>query len=453
MIEEQDHGSILRFPEGFLWGVGTSAYQYEGDSINTQWYDFEKASGIKTGERSGKACEWWSNAERDFNIARDMGLNSLRLSVSWARIEPEEGLFDDAAIGRYRQMLLALIERKIKPIVCLHHFSHPAWFEKKGAFLSETCRADFMHFVRFTVPKLSDLCNIWLTFNEPNIYAVEGYLNGDHPPTVKENLPSYFRVMGNIARCHAAAYHAIHAMQQGALVSFANHFIIFTNAKNQPFDRLVARFASDGFNNVFFNMLQGRSLPPFCGLQGCTEPLKDTFDFIGINLYGGVDVAFDIFKPRMAFVHLLEPRSERMGDPHPAGNAMFGEIYPQGIRIVVEKLAHYGKPFFILENGVPDRRDVLRPWVIACAARTIYNLLKKGYNILGYHHWSLLDNFEWALGYSMKFGLVEMDPDTQKRTPRRSAAFFSEIAHANSMTREMVEKYVPDSVGEIFPGV
>jgi len=202
---------------------------------------------------------------------------------------------------------------------------------------------------------------------------------------------------------------------------------------------------------VFFNMLEGEKLPPFCGLQECSEPLKGTFDFVGINIYGGADVAFDIFKPHIGFVRRIKPRNGRTGDLDPYGEAMFGEIYPQGIRIVVEKLAHYNKPFFILENGVPDSEDRLRPWVIACAARTIHDLLEERYKIMGYHHWSLVDNFEWAYGYSMKFGLVEMDPATQERKPRPSASLFSEISKSNTLTEDMVWKYAHEVLREIFP--
>jgi beta-glucosidase len=442
---------LLRFPEGFLWGVGSSAYQFEGDSYNTQWCEFEKAGGIKTGEPSGKACDWWNNAEKDFDIARDMGLNSLRLSVSWARIEPQEGTFDPAAIDRYRQMLSALIERNIQPIVCLHHFAHPLWFEKKGAFLAKSCVEDYNRFVKFTVAELCDLCGTWLTFNEPNVYGVSGYLDGEHPPAIRGNLIKYFRVLGNMARCHAAAYHTIHSLQRECMVSFTNHFLMFTHLRDHAFDRLAARIASYTFNNVFFNMLEGQKLPPFCGLRECKEPLQGTFDFVGINVYGGVDVAFDPFKPHMAFVRRVKPKNGRIGDPLPDGHAMFGEIYPQGIRIIVEKLSHFGKPFFILENGVPDKGDKLRPWVIATAVKTINSLLDQRYRILGYHHWSLVDNFEWAYGYYMKFGLVAMDPATQERKPRPSASLYAEIAHSNTLTEKMIVQYVPASLGEIFP--
>ena len=434
--------SDLQFPDGFLWGVATSAYQVEGDSVNTQWYEFEQAGGIKTGERSGKACDWWEHAERDFDIARAMGLNSLRLSVSWARIEPEDGIFDPRAIERYRQMLAALIERNIKPVVCLHHFAHPGWFEQLGAFLAPDCVEKFNRFVRFTVCELGDLCNDWLTFNEPNVYALEGYIDSHFPPARFGHVRQFFQVLGNMGHCHAAAYRTIHSLQKDARVSFANHFIIFTGLKGHPFDQFAARIASDSFNNVFINMITGKKVPLLSSMVGNTDDMLGTWDYIGVNIYGGVDVAFDIFRPQTGFVRRIPPKNKHTGDLDPRGRAMFGEIYPQGIQIVVEKLSRHRKPFFILENGVPDRNDALRPWVIATAVKTIYDMIDKGHQIIGYHHWTLVDNYEWLRGYYMKFGLVEMDPATQERKPRRSAAFFSQIARENGLTRQMVSDYV-----------
>ncbi len=450
-MSEKPSPEILKFPEGFLWGVGTSAYQVEGGSTNSQWYEFEKAGGIRTGEPSGRACNWWEDAERDFDLAQAMGINSLRLSVSWARIEPEEGVFDPTAIEHYRSMLAGLLERNIRPMVCLHHFANPVWFEKKGAFLSKDCVIDFTRFIKFTVAELSDLCSYWLTFNEPNVYAVTGYLDGEHPPALRGHITDYLNVLVNMALCHAKAYHTIHRLQEDAMVSFSNHFIIFTEAKSQLVDRLAARIASDFFNNVFVNMVAGRKAPPFTALNRYLEQVKDTWDFVGVNIYGGVDVAFDITKPGMGFVKRLTPKNRRTGDLTPEGQAMFGEIYPQGIRIVVEKLARYNKPFFILESGVPDRADILRRWVIATAVKTMHDLIGRGYRILGYHHWTLVDNFEWAWGYALRFGLVEMDPATQARQPRPSAAFYADIIKENGLTPDMLRKYAPDALHEIFP--
>lgn len=442
---------FLQFPSGFQWGVATSAYQVEGNSTNTQWSEFEKTGVIKDGLRSGVACEWWEKAERDFDLAQSLGLNALRLSVNWARIQPEEGVFNPAAIERYRQMLLGLIQRDIKPMVCLHHFVHPLWFENKGGFLSPTCIRDFTRFTRFVVSELGDLCDDWVTINEPNVYAEEGYLTGNHPPARKGHLREYFRVLDNMALCHGAAYHLIHDLQKSCRVGFANHFMIFTRARDQAFDGLAARIASDTFNNIFINLITGKRTVPFLQWDVRLDEVRDTWDYVGINIYGGTDVAFDLTQPQMGFVKIIPPASGHIGDVGPQGDIMFGEIFPQGIEIVVKKLARYGKPFYILENGVPDRTDRLRPWVIATAVKTMHDLIRQGYDIRGYHHWTLVDNFEWTHGYSQRFGLVELDLDTQERRPRPSAYFYSEIVRANGMDEAMVRKYVPSALDEIFP--
>jgi beta-glucosidase len=159
-----------QFPEGFLWGVSTAAHQVEGSNHNNQWSDWEAAGRIRSGEFSGNACDWWNNAERDFDLAQEMGLNALRLSVEWSRIEPQRDHWDTAALKRYRTMLEALRQRKIQPMVCLHHFTHPRWFEQKGAFLAPDAAERFELFTRRVVEELGDLCRHWVTFNEPNVY-------------------------------------------------------------------------------------------------------------------------------------------------------------------------------------------------------------------------------------------------------------------------------------------
>ena len=172
----------LKFPPGFLWGVSTSAYQVEGDNDNSQWSVWERSGRIKSGDRSGHACDWWNNAERDFDLAQGLGLKALRLSVEWSRIEPEKGRYDEGAIDRYREMLQALHARGIQPMVCLHHFSNPLWFEQQGAFFHPEGVDLFLAFTRYVVRELVDFCQHWVTFNEPNVYAALGYVLGEFPP-------------------------------------------------------------------------------------------------------------------------------------------------------------------------------------------------------------------------------------------------------------------------------
>ncbi len=175
-----------QFCPGFLWGVSTAAHQVEGSNHNNQWSDWESAGHIRSGDRCGLACDWWNNAERDFDLAQEMGLNALRLSVEWSRLEPQPDQWDSAAFGRYRTMLSALRQRNIQPMVCLHHFTHPRWFEHEGAFLATDAADRFELFTRRVVEELGDLCQHWVTFNEPNVYAALGYVLGNFRPVEGE---------------------------------------------------------------------------------------------------------------------------------------------------------------------------------------------------------------------------------------------------------------------------
>ena len=153
----------LTFPDGFLWGAATSSHQCEGGNTNNQWYTWERAGHIKTGESCGRACDWWANAERDFDAAQQMGLNALRLSLEWSRIEPSPGQWNDRALARYRQMLAALHARRIEPMVTLHHFTHPIWFEERGAFLAPDAIPLFTRYTSKVVEELGGLCDFWCT--------------------------------------------------------------------------------------------------------------------------------------------------------------------------------------------------------------------------------------------------------------------------------------------------
>ncbi|MFN2218203.1 MAG: family 1 glycosylhydrolase, partial [Anaerolineae bacterium] len=206
------------FPERFLWGTATAAFQVEGNNTKCDWSQFEQQPvAIWHSDRSGLACDWWRNAEQDFDLMADMGHNTHRLSVEWSRIEPEEGVFDPSAIGRYREMLAGLRSRGMEPMVTLFHFSTPLWLARQGGWSNPAVTGYFRRFARHAVEQLGDLVTLWCTINEPNIYAALGYALGEHAPG-KKSLPLYFRVLSNLLQAHAAAYRAIHAVQGDAQV-------------------------------------------------------------------------------------------------------------------------------------------------------------------------------------------------------------------------------------------
>ena len=217
---------VLRFPEGFLWGTASSAYQCEGGNTNNQWYRWEQQGHILAGDRCGNASNWWIEAERDFALAEQMENNALRLSVEWSRLEPEEGKWDDAALDRYREMLLNLRRRHLKPMVTLHHFTDPLWFADRGGFEKVENIRFFVRFVTYVVERLRDLCDFWLTINEPNVYAFLGYLLGNYPPG-EHNVVRALQVLRNLIQAHVEAFYTIRRIQPVSQIGYCLDYRIF----------------------------------------------------------------------------------------------------------------------------------------------------------------------------------------------------------------------------------
>jgi beta-glucosidase len=430
----------LRFPDGFRWGVATSSHQNEGAAGRpaSTWARWEALGHIRAGNRSRDACGWWGNAERDFDLAHDMGLNALRMTVDWARVEPEMGRFDEAALGRYRDMVVALRERGIEPMVTLHHFDHPVWFEDLGGFASPQSIALFDRFARRAVEALGDVCSEWVTFNEPNVYATSGYVLGDFPPGRRGDTLGAIRVQANMARAHARTYALIHERVPRAFVSFVQHVMTFAPYRpDHVGDRWTTGLSDRMFNTPFFELARdGRtSGPP--GLRIAVPEMRDACDFVGINLYGRRRARFSLREWRSAFNSYAPPPAEaRRGDP--SAEEKFGEPWPQGITAAVERFAELGKPFLMTENGYADALDRVRPWVIEEAVRRLHDLIARGFDVRGYHHWTLVDNFEWDSGWDLRFGLYELDLATGERRARRSAALYGAIARRNALTPDML---------------
>lgn len=438
----QESPAELRFPAGFLWGVSTAAHQVEGGNHNNQWSAWEAAGRIKSGDRCGQACDWWNAAERDFDLAREMGLNALRLSVEWSRIEPVEGQWHQAAIGRYREMVEGLLKRGIRPMICLHHFTHPLWFEEKGGFLAADAQQLFERFARHVVGALGDLCQQWVTFNEPNVFGALGYALGEFPPGKKGQIVTAVRVVNALAGAHARAYRAIHELQAQAEVGWAHNFVVFQPTNHASLrDRLVARLIGELFNESFLRLMEQGRLPfPLSLTNGHVRDLANTCDFVGLNVYSRFHVSFDPRFLNQLCGRVYVPPHVPQGD-HGVENP-YGEAYPRAIRVAVERVARLGKPIYILENGVPDAEDRIRPWLIVNAVKELHALVREGYDIRGYYHWTLTDNFEWSEGWKLRFGLVALNPETQERTIRGSGLLYGAIARSNSLSPQTIAQYL-----------
>ena len=201
--------ATFHFPKGFLWGTATASHQVEGNNTNNNWHYWEEEGQIEPGLSCGLACDWWGGRwKEDFDRASEAGQNTHRLSIEWSRIQPALDRWDEEALDYYRQMLRGLVERGLTPMVTLHHFTDPLWLTFLGGWEYEPVVSLFEAYVRKVVEALGDYVNFWCTINEPNVYAVMGYIFGVFPPG-KKDLGATFDVMTKLVRGHAAAYHAI----------------------------------------------------------------------------------------------------------------------------------------------------------------------------------------------------------------------------------------------------
>lgn len=390
---------MLRFPEGFFWGAATAAHQIEGNNTNNDWWRAEQAGLLP--HRSEAACNSWVDWRQDIELLKSMGLNAYRLSVEWARIEPEPGRFDQDALNAYRQQLEALKAAGIEPMVTLHHFTSPTWLADQGGWTNPEVVASFERYVTQVSERLSDLVQWWITINEPSILAFKSYVEGSWPPHQPNHLRGYVRLMRHSRRAHARARRILKSARNDAMVSMA--FAIWplqAVRRWSPIDQAMAAFG-DWF---WQGRIVQRSLP--------------WLDWIGVNYYS------------RTFVGWPWPSS----DGHISGaRTDFGwEIYPEGLRSVLNRVGRYGKPVMVTENGIADAADGQRAEYIVAHVRQMRLAIDDGVDLRGYLHWTLLDNFEWAEGFEQRFGLA-----TRERQLRPSARVYGTIARANGLPDEL----------------
>ncbi len=417
-----------RFPEGFRWGTATSAYQVEGNNTASDWWRWEQRPGtIRNGDRSGLACDWWRHAERDFDLMVGLNQNAVRLSIEWGRLEPRQGQWDDAVLQRYLEMLQGLRTRGIEPLVALNHFTLPQWVADRGGWLWGGIAPAFAAHARRFARAAASLVDFWLTLNEPVGHLVNAYLLGRFAPG-RTSLSALVRTLTVSVRAHAAAYRAIHEVQPAARVGVAVYLRPADPANPRRWvDRRLARLLDYAVNWMYLDALvTGRLAGPW-GFGVNVPDAAGTMDFIGVNYYTRSHVAFDLLRPRTAFVRDEPPPGATISD------GGYSEVYPDGLLAVLGHVRDYHLPIYITENGLPDAADDLRPAFIVEHLRRVARAIEKGCPVRGYYHWSIVDNFEWAEGWSLRFGLHALDPATQARTPRPSAALYAEICRTNRL--------------------
>jgi beta-glucosidase len=441
--------ATYHFPRGFLWGTATAAHQVEGNNTNNQWWLWEQAG--RTDGTSGLACDWWGGRWReDFDRAAEGGQNAHRMSVEWSRIQPTPDTWDEDALERYRAMLRGLRERGIVPMVTLHHFTDPIWLSERGAWETPEVVPLFEKFVRKTVEALKEYCTLWCTFNETSGYALNGYVgggvSGNFPPG-KNSMRLAIQVLANTLRSHAVAYHAIHQIQPEAQVGLATHYRSLVPHRSwSPLDQLLTKNADSLVNRAIPMAAATGILRTTLGAVRIPEA-KGTQDYFGFNYYTRNRVAFDLRKPATFFSDAIFPNDGDFSDKNFLVNEPAGMF--EGLKWVVRNFP--GLPIYVTENGFADAEDRVRPRYMAQHIHQMWRAVNFNWPIKGYFHWTLVDNFEWDHGWTLRFGLWGLDTDTQKRIKRPSADLYAEICKENGLSSEMVQKYCPEVFEKLFP--
>jgi beta-glucosidase len=399
----------MPFPKDFFWGAATASHQVEGGQHN-DWSEWEKQNAERLARESeksfrwnpnwgkfrheatdpanyisGTACDHWNRYAEDFDILKDLGLNSYRFSIEWSRVEPEEGRFDETAIRHYQKMLAALRSRGIEPFVTLWHWTLPLWVANKGGIRAGDFPALFGRYTEKMVRTFGDTAQFWITLNEPDVNAAQAYFRGDWPPG-KRGILNYFSASRSLIAAHKQSFAVIKKYSPRAQVGIAKHNIWFEAVDGTVRNRFLKKIADVTWNHWFL------------------RKIADTQDFIGLNHYNHhrIDGWFSKNENKI--------------------QTDFGwEYYPESLYHALVELKPYGKPIYITENGIADASDELRKKFIPTALAAMERAITDGADVRGYFYWSLLDNFEWDKGYWLRFGLVAINRATQQRTIRESA--------------------------------
>jgi beta-glucosidase len=402
-------GEKLNFPEGFLWGTSTSAYQVEGDNVN-DWSEWEKEGKrmLKLMKKKnnpddficGTACDSYNRYEEDLDLANKLNNNTIRFGMEWSRVEQKKDIWNVDEIKHYREMLRAAKQKGFKTVFTLWHWTLPTWLANSGGLVSKDFEKRFTRYVEMVIGELGGDIDYWVTLNEPMIAALNAYISKRWPPN-KRNIFKYRRAVKNLVKVHKLSYKMIHERFPDARVGYSN-LTNYIEPKHKWLitDILIAKLFDLMWNKWFINKT------------------IDHVDYIGMSYY-----FHDRIVSYPPFVKNANKQKTDMG----------WEIYPEGIYHVLKQLAKYDKPIMILENGLADEQDKYRADFIKDHLRYVHQAISEGVEVLGYFHWSLLDNFEWDLGYAPKFGLYAVDRKTFVRTARPSAAVYAKICGENGV--------------------
>ncbi len=442
---------MLEFPEGFLWGTATAAYQIEGghDAGGRKpsiWDTFSHLPGKVFENQNGDvACDHYHRYREDVALMAGLGLDAYRFSISWSRVLPDgTGAVNREGLDFYNRLVDALLERGIRPFITLYHWDLPQAIEDRGGWGSRETPKAFGEYAAVVGSALGDRVKDWITLNEPMASAVLGYMFGMHAPGLQDPALG-FRVSHHLNLAHGDAVRVLRAAVPRANIGITHVSAPVYAATDSEADRAAAH-RYDGFVNRWYwdppllgtypaDILErlGPLAPPV--EDGDMERLSPPIDFFGHNSYSRAIVRND---PETMLTEVAQVPA--VGKPH---TDMGWEIYPDHLYDALVRIDRdYGAPeIYITENGAafadevvagavddPQRIEYLRAHIAAA-----HRAIQDGVKLRGYFCWSLLDNFEWSFGYSKRFGIVYVDYPSQRRIVKASGRFLAEVVRRNGL--------------------
>ncbi len=413
---------MTSFPETFLWGAATAGHQIEGNNVRSDIWAMEHAGGGLFAELSGDACDSYHRFDEDIRLLAESGLNTYRFSIEWSRIEPEPGEFSRAELEHYRRVIRACHARNITPVVTLNHFTTPAWFARDGAWGQEQAPALFERYVRYTVGALRDDVHWWITFNEPNAGALLlatgslplGAATDDFAEAQRGVLTDFAARVGGTPGVATMAIPVL------APVAVENVFTAHRFARAAI--KQLAPAARVGWSIAVhdFQAAPGGEARRDAILEQAIHPYWEAAredDFVGVQTY-----TREVYGP-----------AGRILPQDTVDTFLTGwEFYPPALGHTVAAAAAYsGVPVLVTENGIATADDDARIRYTRGAIEGLAAARDAGAEVLGYLHWTLIDNWEWHSGFAMTFGLIAIDRDTFARHPKPSLAWLGHVATSN----------------------
>lgn len=432
-------------PEQFLWGVATSAHQVDGNCSpdNCSWERWAiDQKGKKTQEKTGIACNHWNLYKDDIALVGDeLGMNTYRFSVEWSRIEPQQGEFDLFAIAHYVDMVKTCIARGIKTVIGLHHYADPSWFIEKGGFEKKENIIDYINFCAtfcdylftYVVEFIDDehLLPMICTFNSPSGYAAKGYVLGDAPPGRHGDMQAMQTVLVNMSEAHVRTYKALKQIggEKFKIGLLKNIHPLYACNPYNPLSQLGASVAQmltdEGIFNFFTTGTYNVYLPGMALVEHTNHDAPKSLDFIGLNHYS------------LGFINNFKKESHPDETAHTANKNYC--VSPESLYLAIKEIDDriakpLNIPIYITENGtapLDDDADKKNSFY-QTYLYAMYKALQEGCDVRGYITWSLMDNFEWNSGYSIKYGLYQVDFDDPnlKRTLKPGSKYLCDVVKA-----------------------